>query len=348
MGRKSMLIENAYAFALRQQEVMLQGSGGGDGTGENEGGAMTEQESVEMVERLLREEARANRREGREVAKGIEEWRSDQGDEKKKLGGSKGDESDRDGENNADDTTVPSILHDRPRALRALNIWSARLQSVPYYRWTIGASTALDHWIAREVLQMDEMTWQMILEGGGTDAYGEGIEVLSGGESKTGLIDRIRDIVTVRGALFPETLRGSNIGESKDGEILGDLDEELDEEAKSTEKSIDELLASLCKFDDDEDGDSWKFDEEEEEKKEEEKEVEGELESLESIMDELQVWRERNASSPYESWDLDRKKEFDVRFRLLQFIVLLMCSELSSSYLCALIRSSSFRQTYFY
>lgn len=298
MGRKSMLVENAYAFALRQQQIMLQG--GDDEKNDmasTTAAMMTEQDSIERVEQLLREEARANRQGGRKTAQEIEEWRTE-------TKGSDGD----------DDSTVPSILHDRPRSIRALNIWSSRLQSIPYSRWTIGAATALDHWIAREVLQMDENTWQLILEGGGTDAYVEGMETLPGGETKMGLMDRMRDIVTVRGALFPETLSdGGSVGVR--GELAGELDDELSE----TDKSIDELLASLGSSVDDEDGDLFKFDDDEEETTEGGDNGDANDEQIESIMDELQVWRERNDSSPYESWDNDRKGEFDVSIPIYLF-----------------------------
>jgi hypothetical protein len=300
MGRKSMLIENAYAFALRQQQVMLQG------------GKTSMQESVDKVEELLRNEARANRQEGRKVTEEIGEWRSENPE-----AGAKNKE----GDDAVDESTLPSILHERPRAIRALNIWSSRLQSIPYSRWTIGASTALDHWIAREVLQMEESTWQQVLEGGGTDAYVDGMDTLVGGESKRGLMDRMRDIVTVRGALFPETLAGSALARSG-GELAGELEDELDEEANATEKSIDELLASLGQFDDD-DPDAWKFDDEEEDTEEDDKEGDA-TEPIESIMDELQVWRERQVSSPYESWDDDRKMEFDVSHRGLDCCIRLL------------------------
>lgn len=292
MGRKSMLIENAYAFSLRQQQIMLQGGIESDGAD-----VITEQDSIERVEQLLREEARANRQEGRKTAQEIQEWRTEQNDD---VGAQKKKKDDSE-----DDSTIPSILHDRPRAIRALNIWSSRLQSIPYSRWTIGAATALDHWIAREVLQMDENTWQLVLEGGGTDAYVEGLEMLPGGETKMGLMDRVRDIVTVRVALFPETLPASESAGKR--ELVGELDDELSE----TDKSIDELLASLGSSVDDEDGDLFKFDDEKEESSKggDEGNDNGQIES---IMDELQVWRKRNDSSPYEAWDNDRKIEFDV------------------------------------
>lgn len=158
MGRKSMLVENAYAFALKQQGVMMEGARSGEATD-----AVTEDESVERVEQLLREEARDNRQRGRRTAEDVADWRSGQKSASIEED-SKEEDAAAENDDGGDDTTLPSILHDRPRAIRALNIWSARLRSIPYSRWTIGASTALDHWIAREVLQMEELTWQMVLE----------------------------------------------------------------------------------------------------------------------------------------------------------------------------------------
>ncbi len=321
MGRKSALVENAYAFALRQQQNMIRNDA-----------LMTERESIEKVEELLRDETRSNRQMGRTTAEEIEEWSKGTaavgggvlgGDKDKSKGEAAGDDDDA--------STLPSILHDRPRAIRALNIWSARLSSTPYARWTIGAATALDHWIAREVLQMSEQAWQLVLEGGGTDAYhvasakGIDADTLPGGESRRGLLDRMRDIVVVRGALFPETLvaPGSAGADAGAGVALrGDLDGDLlssSGKGNATEKSIDELLASLgMDDDDDDDGTSWKFDDDDdndkkgEDAKGEEDSDEIDDEKMSSIMDELQVWRGRNASSPYEAWDVDRKDEFDV------------------------------------
>lgn len=322
MGRKSMLVENAYAFALRQQQVMLQNEEDVSSTGKSSNnnskkGVMTEQESIERVEQLLREEARINRQRGRKTAEDVQAWRASQGqgeaeedDDKEAASGD--DEAD----NEFDSTTLPSILHDRPRAIRALNIWSARLASIPYSQWTIGASTALDHWIAREVLQMEEQAWRQVLEGGGTDAYlvGEGSATLPGGESKRGLMDRMRDIVLVREALFPETrVEKSGGGMGGDG-LKGDLDDGLlsgGDDFNATEKSIDDLLATLGELNDDDDGTSWKFDDEDDKNGEVENAGEND-EKMTAIIDELQVWRGRNASSPYEDWDIDRKNEFDV------------------------------------
>ena len=301
MGRKSALVENAYNFALRQQQVLLEGA-------KEEGTIATEEASAAKVEELLLEEARANRREGRAAADTTQEWKASQKEE---------------GDGGAEDDTLPSILHGRPRAIRALGVWSARLRAVPYARWTIGAATALDHWIACEVLGMGEATWQQVLEGGGADAYVAGLETLPGGETRTGLAERMRDIRAVREALFPETTLDPDAaaaGAEEDVGPTGDLDKDLlagkDDDESATEKSIDELLASLGELDDDDD--SWKFDDDDdndETKEDNEKAIKGDSiqdEDMSSILEELQVWRERNASSPYESWDVDRKNEFDV------------------------------------
>lgn len=275
MGRKSMMIENAYAFALRQQQVLL------------EGGVAGMQESAARVEELLEMEARANRREGHEITKDIKEWRESNKET---------DATNEEGTEAVD--SLPSILHSKPRSIRALSIWSARLRSIPYSKWTIGATTALDHWIAREVLGMDENTWSLILEGGGADV--SKLNVLPGGETRGGIADRMRDIVVTRESLFPETVVDAA------AEITGELNTDLEDE---TSKSIDDLLASLGSFDDDFDAD-FKFDDGE--KKEDEEDSEKPKGDVEAIMNELQVWRQKNVDSPYESWDGQAIKEFDV------------------------------------
>ena len=127
----------------------------------------------------------------------------------------------------------------------------------------------------------------------------------------------------MRGALFPETLvasSGGSGGSAADGELRGDLDDDLDlsKKGSATEKSIDELLASLGMDDDDDD---FKFDDDYSTIKSDEENDAEDIDGINddkmaSIMDELQIWRSRNVSSPYESWDVDRKTEFDVSIHL--------------------------------
>lgn len=297
MGRKSQLIENAYEFALRQQQVLLQGD------------IRTMQESAAKVEELLKMEARSNRKEGHEVAGTIKQWREENKEEdivtsttKKKSGG------DVDNDNNGT-VSLPSIMHSKPRSIRALSIWAARLRSIPYSQWSIGASTALDHWIAREVLNMDENTWSLILEGGGADV--SKLNVLNGGETRGGVLDRMRDVVMTREALFPETI----VDGGGSAEVTGDLTSELEDE---TNKSIDALLASLGSFDDDID-EEFKFDDSS--NKDTNDDGETSKVDVEAIMNELQVWRQKNVDSPYENWNDDTMKEFDVSLILPQTVL---------------------------
>jgi hypothetical protein len=283
MGRKSQIIENAYAFALRQQQVLLQG----DVTGIVE--------SAEKVEALLEEEARANRREGYGISREVKAWREG--------GATTADDDEENDSSKKEHASYPSILHSKPRSIRALSIWTARLQSIPYHRWTIGATTALDHWIAREVLGMDENTWTLVLEGGGADV--SKLNVLPGGETRGGIAERMKDIVVTREALFPETVMGSSSGIT--GELDGEFDADLEDE---TSKSIDALLASLGSFDDDD----FKFDDDDDKKTDED--VVKNKESVEVIMNELQEWRAKNVESPFEKWDAQTTNEFDVSFIL--------------------------------
>jgi len=298
MGRKSRLIENAYEFALRQQQVLLQGD------------VRTMRESAAKVEELLEMEARSNRKEGHEVAGTIKQWRKENREEdivRTVASTSKTTSGEDDAENNNDNgngtDSLPSILHSKPRSIRALSIWAARLRSIPYSQWSIGAATALDHWIAREVLNMDENTWSLILEGGGADV--SKLNVLNGGETRGGVLDRMRDVVMTREALFPETIVGGSGGGS--GEAADDLTSELEDE---TNKSIDALLASLGSFDDDID-DEFKFDDSSNNDTKDNGETDKVEVEVEAIMNELQVWRQKNVESPYENWDDDTTKEFD-------------------------------------
>ena len=73
-----------------------------------------------------------------------------------------------------------------------------------------------------------------MLEGGGTDAYqvangkGGDSDTLPGGESRHGLLDRMRGIMVVRWALFPETLVAAGPADAGAGDLLrGDLDDDL-------------------------------------------------------------------------------------------------------------------------
>jgi hypothetical protein len=110
----------------------------------------------------------------------------------------------------------------------------------PRQSWTIGASTTLDHWMARQILGLSEDTWQACLEA--TD---------------TTLLTIVRDIIATRQALFPKTTLDEDQNETalikaKEAELLIHNNKEDDvvaegeeQKKKSGENSIEELLASL-------------------------------------------------------------------------------------------------------
>merc|ERR1712226_914760 len=131
---------------------------------------------------------------------------------------------------------------------------------------------------------MGEETWESILEGNDASMRGMG-----------------RDIVTVRKALFPET---DNIQEEED-EHLAAVDADLDIK-DDTEKSIDELLASLGGLDSQEtDSDLWKDDEVEEE------DIDQDDGMIAKLRSELQDWRKRHwEQESYDDWDPKLKDEF--------------------------------------
>jgi hypothetical protein len=140
---------------------------------------------------------------------------------------------------------IQSLFGDDYIKLEGMMRWSERLQAVPYKEWTVGASTALDHWIARRLLNHSEQTWQDLLEG--VDPR---------------LISQGRDIVALREALFPETRLDDSWEE--DMQAQQEEEEELDDQGtveeeieleplsvfgssrdRGDEKSIEELLSSL-------------------------------------------------------------------------------------------------------
>ena len=62
-------------------------------------------------------------------------------------------------------STIPSILHNKPRIALQLAAWGDRLRQVLCAQWTIGAVTALDHWFAIHALEISEENWERMLAG---------------------------------------------------------------------------------------------------------------------------------------------------------------------------------------
>jgi hypothetical protein len=75
-----------------------------------------------------------------------------------------------------DDRNLAILYSDNQRSFEGMITWTKRLQAVPYRQWTVGASTALDHWIAKRVLGLSEETWLSLLEGDSPELMGRGRE----------------------------------------------------------------------------------------------------------------------------------------------------------------------------
>ena len=295
MGRKSAVLSHAYEFALKQFETMQNNDN------------MTEDESIAVVEDLLASEERIEMLNSRKKVNALRKQRSEEKKEHMEaVGRSKENQDDGKGASTADVPppafTIPSILHSKPRTIRALNIWGRRLQAVPYNQWTLGASTALDHWIAVDVLGMSEGTWNRLLSG----ELEVDIEKSRGADVTIGDLARNKDIVTVRSTLFPETIlagiQGDDSGVSD--EVVAEL---LDDEKDATERSIDELLASLGGFEDDDDAmNAHSSDDPKQDP----------ATWANTVMDTLQDWRAKNEETPYDEWDDAAKEQFNVSFYL--------------------------------
>eukprot|EP00563_Minutocellus_polymorphus_P015850 CAMPEP_0181048272 /NCGR_PEP_ID=MMETSP1070-20121207/15345_1 /TAXON_ID=265543 /ORGANISM="Minutocellus polymorphus, Strain NH13" /LENGTH=681 /DNA_ID=CAMNT_0023127041 /DNA_START=179 /DNA_END=2224 /DNA_ORIENTATION=+ len=331
MGRKSTVMANAYTFALKQYDLLR--------TDEAQGGDMTEEDSIEEVEKLLAEEAERERLRSRRTAEEAAKWRTGvdaaakaEAEEQARASASSDEPvmlaNDDDVEppsaassaSAAAASAVPSILTGKPRALWAMNTWSKRLAAVPYNRWTVGAAAALDHWIAVDVLGLSEESWDKILAGDD----GEDDEVMMGrGEGGTGIgigsAARAKDVVAVRMALFPETVMFGDDEEESDlasahDELSADDDDDA-AAAAATQKSIDDLLASLSDLGDDDDEFNFGSSSESESTADAASSVDVVDEDLDErvaeMVDALQEWRQKNLEVPYAQWDEGDMAEFD-------------------------------------
>jgi hypothetical protein len=338
MGQKPAYVQKAYAAAVKCFELQRTTPGG-----------LSEDEALARVDELLAEQEQHERTKSSERAQWAQEYAKQQqqqqqqkqkqsketaGEVKKvsptrAAAASDGTTADGGGAataedpagSSSDETTLRSIFADNPRGIEGMMAWGERLSAVPYRHWTVGASTALDHWIARQVLRLSEETWHALLEGSTDPA----------------LLSRGRDIIKVRQSLFPETLLGfvdaEPILSSEEDHHDADAEEALSSSSSSSskdssEKTIDELLASLgglsmpagtssksggggdkashqrssswldAEDDDDDDDDATDLDR-----------------KVTKLVNELQDWRRRNVEQPYAAWPKSEKEEFDAWMR---------------------------------
>jgi hypothetical protein len=224
VATKTALIQQSYAFALKQWQIMRQ-----DG--------VSEQESLDMVSALLEKEQTHEKQRARTMANDLATWRQSRHQQEaafQALPPGSSMEKQR-SEHALHKSTIPTIFSNKERTISAMTMWSQRLRSIPYVEWSIGAAVSLDHWVARSVLNLSEESWQTLLEG--TDPS---------------LASRGMDIIHARQALFPETILQEEHNDSDDGDNNDDK--------KFADQSIDELLAKLGMDDagDDDDVGAWK------------------------------------------------------------------------------------------
>ena len=283
MGNKGAAINKAYAFAVKQYQLMRTED-------------LSESEALERVEELLQEEDRKERHESRQVVAELQskggamlESRLEERMPKKQEGSTTNSDPNVDKKKMEDDGDHMSLLFSNDYvSYEGMISWAQRLKAVPYAQWTIGASVALDHWIAKRVLGLSEETWLALLEGDDPD-----------------LLSRGRDIVAARHALFPETIAD---GDDKDLQDLASGEEEDGVE------DLDQLLASLGGWNKDAfsketkgSGDeSWKWKPSDEDESQMD-------EKVLRLTDQLQEWRAKNVETPYKDWPGDQQREFSVR-----------------------------------
>ena len=286
MGNKGAAINRAYVVAVKQHQLMRTED-------------LSESEALERVEELLKEEAKEERHRSREMVEALKSngsatlqtrvekampnsrrRKATTESPKRKKRGLKEQEKDDEGDR-------LSLLYSNDfRSYEGMISWTQRLETVPYAQWTIGASVALDHWIAKRVLGLSEETWLALLEGG-----------------DPGLLSRGRDIVAARHALFPET-----IADGDDKELINGEDDEDDDVGED----IDQLLATLGGFDKDgfgkdaKEDSSWKW-------KSSDTDDARMDEKVLKLTDQLQEWRARNIETPYKDWSSGQQQEFSVR-----------------------------------
>lgn len=293
-------ISDAFYFASRQYEYMQKNWQ----DIEKEDG-LTEEEIVANVEALLHEEGQAERFKSRTTAKEMKTEKEHKNASEQSPQTSEQDsvlvqtEQKESEKPQLDLEGLPTMLHGNSKAIKQMTLWSERLNQVPYNRWTVGAATALDHWIASEILGLSERAWQLVLHRK-ADSATRGMA---------------KDIITVRHALFPETMM--NTDEFQADNTSDREDEEIDE----TEKSIDDLLASLGVNDKTDKDDFWSKtggdggddgDGDGEPKDNDVPWDKSHSAVFTRLRIELNQWQKKNAQLPFDNWNETDKKEFNI------------------------------------
>ena len=269
MGSKSALVNKAYAVAVKQYHLMRT---------EN----LSEKDALQMVEELLKEQDYDEKTTSRTKAEGFAHQKvkpNVPGDERARAVFPRPDIKQNPNEDR-DDSALAMLYSDEQKAFEGMISWTQRLQAVPYRQWTVGASVALDHWIAKRVLGLSEETWLALLEGGSPELLGRG-----------------RDIVMARQALFPETIleeevlarqQGDTPAEDDTGafDTLQEILDNLDNWHDTADKVPSSNFTHVSEIDSDD--------------------------KIAQLTNKLQEWRAKQVDTPYEEWPEGDKKTFTV------------------------------------
>jgi len=283
MGSKSAVVAKAYAVAVKQYEVMQTES-------------LSEKEAMEKVEELLAKDDFAEKTSSRAKAEDLrknDNLKSTEREDivqrgeaafpgakpKEKLLSKRG-KGNVHSENIPDDydTKISMLYSENQRSFEGMINWTKRLQAVPYKKWTVGASVALDHWIAKRVLGLSEETWLTLLEGDSPELMGRG-----------------RDIVMARHALFPETMVESN------NDFFDDESDSNDEVVDDTVDDLESLLATL---------EGWNSSDTPGQKMDMKKTTDSTRPFEDKLCEELQVWRSKHQKRKYDEWTSEEKHKF--------------------------------------
>lgn len=302
MGQKSSALSKAYAYSVKQYEVMRTQD-------------VSEKEALAIVDELLAEETKEERHRSREITQKVQDWDKTGGDSSStKDDQQKGGDDSKGSSSSSVQENLPSILHGKPRVVEGMMQWSHMLQNsgIPYSEWTVGASTALDHWIARNILELSEATWDALLEG-----------------NDPSLLSRGQDIVALRETLFPETrldVREEDMLEQEHSTFEEEEEEsfsssiDVPQPAMEKTKSVDELLNSLRGLDRIKDeGETpqtatWSFDDDTSSTSTPAPDHPAETDPIRMLTEELQEWRAQNSKSPYEQWPEHEQQRFSVSY----------------------------------
>ena len=160
MGQKTAATTKAYAVAVKQYQLQR-----------TEG--LSERAALAEGEQLLTAQNEKERTVSRERAESIKNWKESgkattATSQSKAVDLSTASKQESSSKQNTTKTTTSksSTANSLPfvvnaRTAQGMMGWSERLQTVPYQEWTIGASTALDHWIAKNILDLSEGKFAM-------------------------------------------------------------------------------------------------------------------------------------------------------------------------------------------